>query len=205
MQKTKRHILLILLASLIIPAHAQRKGFTQGYITNQEGETIRGWVKDRSSGTFIDLYTQIRFIPDHARGTRKYGPDEILGYGMNNQHFESMPLAEESSFFNFRYDLNEGNERVFLKVISRTNDLTYYHWEYVDGESNYLDYTPLFHRTGSGEMVRVIQGILGLKRNKLAAYFADCPELVQALEKKELNEIYDVFNFYTERCSGEMK
>ena len=79
-------------------------------------------------------------------------------------------------------------------------DLTYFHWEYVDSESNYLDYTPLFYREGSDEMVRVTQGIRGLKRKRLIEYFWDCPELVQAIEKKELNEIHEVYNFYLEHC-----
>ena len=116
-----------------------------------------------------------------------------------------MPLLEESQFFNFRYYLDDAYNRVFLKVITWTDELTYYHWEYVDGESNYLDYIPLFHRPGSSEMVRVTQGILGLKRKKLAEYFRDCPELVQALEQKQLSQIDQVFSFYTERCASSSK
>jgi hypothetical protein len=198
----RRCILLILISLVIIPVHAQKKGYSKGYIINSEGETVEGWVKDRSSGPFIDLYARIRFKPDDAVFRRKYSPDEILGYGLNNQHFESVPLAEESAFFRFRYYLDDRNDRVFLKVISWNGDLTYFHWEYMDDESNYVDYIPLFYRTGSDEMVRVTQGILGLKRNRLIEYFRDCPELVQAIENKELNEIDEVYNFYIERCSG---
>jgi hypothetical protein len=206
MPKSKRlYILWILLTVLSLPTHAQKKDYSHGYIINYEGETVEGWVKDRSSGTFISLYSRIRFKPDNARLKRKYGPDEILSYGFNDQHFESMPLREESAFFNYRYYLNEGYEMAFLRVISRKKDLTYYHWEYIDGESNYLDYTPLFHRDGFNEMVRVTQGILGLKRNKLIDYFWDCPELVKSLEKKELKEIHEVFNFYIDRCALDIK
>ncbi len=189
---------------MVVPTHAQKKGYARGYIINSEGETVEGWVKDRSSGTFIDLYTQIRFKPDNARFKKKYSPAEILGYGVNHQHFESMPLMEESAFFQFRYYLNESKARVFLKVVSRSDDLTYYHWEYVDGESNYLDYTPLFHRIGSEEMVRVTQGIFGLKRDRLIDYFRDCPELVQAIEEKQLKKIHEVFNFYVEKCASDI-
>lgn len=191
---------MILFAFMILPTHAQKKGYFRGYIINSEGETVDGRVKDRSSGTFLDLYTRIRFKPDNALFGKKYSPAEIPGYGLNDQYFESMPLFEETAFFKFRYYLNESYDRVFLKVISRNDDLTYYHWEYVDSESNYLDYIPLFYREGSDEMVRVTQGILGLKRNRLIEYFWDCPTLIQAIEKKELNEINEVYNFYIERC-----
>ena len=200
----KKYILLILISLIIIPVHAQKKGYSRGYIINSEGDTVEGLVKDRSTGTFIDLYERIRFKPDNAVLRRKYSPDEILGYGLNDQYFESVPLAEESAFFQFRYYLDDRNDRVFLKVISWSGDLTYYHWEYMDDESNYVDYIPLFYRAGSDEMVRVTQGILGLKRNRLMEYFRDCPELVQAIEKKELREIDEVYNFYIEHCGGEV-
>jgi len=199
----KKYILLILVSLMIIPAHAQKKGYSKGYIINSEGETVEGWVKDRSNGPFIDLYTRIRFKPDNAVIRRKYSPDEILGYGLNDQYFESMPLAEESAFFKIRYYLDDRNHRVFLKVISWEGDLTYYHWEYMDDESNYVDYIPLFYRTGSDEMVRVTQGILGLKRNRLIEYFQDCPAMVQAIENKDLNEIDEVYDFYIGHCGGE--
>ena len=196
----RRYILLILFASTILPAHAQKKGYSHGYIINLEGETVEGWVKDRSSGTFLELYKRIRFKEDGTWGNRKYSPDEILGYGLNDQHFESVPLFEETAFFKFRYYIHEDYERIFLKVISMNADLTYFHWEYIDSESNYLDYTPLFYREGSDEMVRVSQGILGLKRKRLMEYFWDCPELAQAIDKKQLNEVDEVYNFYIERC-----
>jgi len=196
----RRYILIVLIAFTIIPAHAQKKGYSQGYIINLEGETVEGWVKDRSSGTFLELYKRIRFKEDGTWGNRKYSPDEILGYGLNDQHFESVPLFEETAFFKFRYYIHEDYERIFLKVISMNADLTYFHWEYIDSESNYLDYTPLFYREGSDEMVRVSQGILGLKRKRLMEYFWDCPELAQAIDKKQLNEVDEVYNFYIERC-----
>lgn len=201
-----RHLPLILFGFLmILPAHAQKKGYSRGYIITQEGETVEGWIMDRSTGTFLNLYPRIRFKAENALVRKKYGPDEILGYGLNDQHFESMPLTEESAFFRFRYYLNPDSERVFLKVISREKDLTYYHWEYVDDESNYLDYVPLFWRDGSNEMVRVTQGILGLKRNRLMEYFWDCPDLVMAIEKKELNGTDEVYNFYLRHCAREIK
>jgi len=113
-----RYILILLFALIILPAHAQKNGYSRGYIINFEGETIEGQVKDRSSGTFFELYKRIRFKPDNASFKRKYSPDEILGYGINDQHFESVPLFEETAFFKFRYYIDENYDRVFLKVIS---------------------------------------------------------------------------------------
>ena len=197
-----RSFLWMLLAFMIVPVQAQKKGYSQGYIINSQGEMLEGLVKDRSSGNFIELYKRIRFKPKDALFKRKFSPVEILGYGVNNQHYESVPLLTESFFFKVRYYIHESKDRVFLRLISSNEKLKYYHLEFVDSESNYMDYIPLFHRTGSGEMLRVSQGILGLKRNRLSAYFWDCPDLVRALEKKELKEINDVFNFYSENCAA---
>ena len=148
---------MFLIAFMILPAQAQKKGYSRGYIINSEGDTLEGWVKDRSSGSFIELYKRMRFKPEDAMFKRKYSPAEILGYGANNQHYESVPLLTESIFFKIRYYLHEGKDNLFLRVISSNENLTYYHWEYVDSESNYLDYIPLFHKSGSGEMLRVSQ------------------------------------------------
>jgi len=197
MYKLRIHYLLwILLVLLALPLHAQKKGYARGYIITHEGETVEGWVKDRSTGTFMELYTKVRFKPADGGLARRYSPDEILAYGTDNQHFESLPIYEESAFFQFRYYLHDNYKRSFLKLIARDQDLSYYHWEYVDGDSNYLDFVPLFCREGSNEMVRVTQGILGLKRKRLIEYFQDCPDLVMAIYEREVDEIWEVYDFY---------
>jgi len=198
--KPERILLLLFLALYMSPLEAQKKGYSEGYIVNLEGITIEGRVKDRSAEPFTDLYKKIRFRPEGTRIRRKYGPHDILAYGYGASSFASVPIREESDFFRFRYYVDEGYERSFLKVISNSGPLTYYHWEYIDGESHYVDYVPLFHKAYSSEMVRVTQGILGLKRKKLAEYFSDCPDLVHAIEYRELNQIDEVFSYYLARC-----
>ena len=201
MQKLQgRYFLVIVLAFVITSAQAQKKDFYRGYVIDPDGEMIEGWVKDRTSGSFPKLYARIRFKPDEDRGKRKYGPADILAYSVEGQIFESMPVYEEADFFRFSYPVREGHEAAFLKVIAREKDLTYYHWEYIDGESSYVDYIPLFYREGFSEMVRITQGVLGLKRNKLSAYFSDCPGLVHAIQAKQINEIMEVYHFYLDQC-----
>jgi hypothetical protein len=185
---------------MITSVYAQKKDYSWGYIIHPDGDTLEGRVKDRSSGPFMNLYPRIRFKPGNSLFKRNYGPDEILAYSVNAQIYESVPLREETAFFQFSYHVNEGNDRVFLKVVSRDKGLTYYHWEYIDDDNSYLDYIPLFYRSGSDEMVRVTQGVLGLKRNKLIRYFQDCPDLVYAIQARELNEIFEVYDFYLDHC-----
>lgn len=196
----KAYLLFFLVSLTLIPLHAKNKNYTQGYIITNEGDTIPGQVLDRSTGSFPKLYAAIRFKSENSLFKKKYGPDEILGYAFGDQHYDSMPLREESTFFKFGYHVNEGAERVFLKVVLQNEALTYYQWEYIDADNGYLDYVPLFYRTGSDEMVRVTQGVLGLKRKRLMEYFGDCPDMIAAIERKALNGISDVYYLYLDSC-----
>jgi hypothetical protein len=95
----------------------------------------------------MKLYPRIRFKPKDAILRTKYSPADILGYRCGDRTFESFPIEEDAAFFRFRY--------------------------YLDDNSNYLDFIPLFYRPGSNAMVRVTQGVLGLKRKRLVEYFQD--------------------------------
>lgn len=201
MQVHKKDILLlILMALMFIPLQAEDKDYTKGFIITLDGDTIEGWVKDRSSGTFPELYKRIRFKTGSSLLRKKYGPDQILAYSRNGQLYASLPLYEETAFFAFRYYLSDSYEYVFLRVIARDEPLTYYHWEYMDADNNCLDYIPLFYLDGSNQMVRVTQGVLGLKRKRLIEYFHDCYKLQDAIYQKRLNKIDEVYNFYLSHC-----
>ena len=193
-------VFLLLLFWSLLPLNAQKKGFEPGYIITLEGDTLLGQVKDRSQEPYVELYHKIRFKPDGRSSRRKYKPKDILGYGAGGRDYESVPLWEESSFFKFRYYLDPNAEKVFLMVLRRQAGLTYYRQEFIYDDNNYLDFYPLFHRDGYSEMVRVTQGVLGLKRKRLMEYFNDCDELVNALYNKELKEAHEVYNYYLEFC-----
>ena len=193
-------MLFFLLFWSLLHLNAQKKGFEPGYIITLKGDTIVGQVKDRSSEPFVELYRKIRFRPDGRSSRRKYRSKDILGYGAGQRNYESVPLREESSFFKFRYYLDPNAEQVFRMVLKRQEGLTHYRREFVQDDNSYLDSYPLFHREGYSEMVRVTQGVLGLKRKRLMEYFNDCDELVNALYNKELKEAHEVYNYYLEFC-----
>jgi hypothetical protein len=197
---TFRSFWTILLFFTFLAVSAQKKGYEPGYIITLEGDTIYGQVKDRSPEPFQDLYARIRFIPNGKKGRTKYGSGDISGYGTGGKEYTSVRFREESSFFSFRYYSRSGDPWSFLRVIRRDGPITYYHKEYIHDDNFYLDFFPLIHRQGEKEMVRVTQGILGLKRKQLIAYFRDCDALVEALSGKEIKEPLDVYDFYLEVC-----
>lgn len=189
--------LVLLLGFWSVPA--QKRGYIPGYIITVESDTIYGSVKDRDPEPFVSIYNRIRFRENGRRGKTKLGPDQIAGYGIGDRHYESVSLREYSEFFKFRYYLEPGAPKVFLRLIRRDGPLTYYHCEFVD-DDDYPDEFPLIHREGSWEMVRVTQGIFGLKRKRLAEYFRDCPALVAAVESKAHTHPMEVYEFYLENC-----
>lgn len=190
---------LLLLLWGLAPVHSQKKGYEPGYIITLEGDTLTGQVKDRSPEPFVDLYSRIRFVPEGQRGRKKYGPWEILGYGVGGRDYAAVPFREESAFFKFHYFL-EGPENVFLRVIRRDGPLTYYHREFIYDDNDFLDFYPLIHREGEREIVRVTQGVLVLKRERLTEYFKDCEILVNAISNNELKEAEEVYRFYLKNC-----
>jgi len=195
-----KYLPAILMIFLIFPLQAQKKGYYPGYIITLEGDTLTGQVKDRSNGMFTELYSRIRFKGESSLFRNKYSPEQILEYSCGGQLFESVPLREESAYFKFRYIVDESNEKVFLKLVSRCEGLSYYHWEYIDGDNGYVDFVPLFHRNGFDQMIRASQGVLGLKRKLLIAYFQDCQQLVSAIERKKLKHVNDVYDYYVGHC-----
>jgi len=191
--------LACLLLCLAQVATAQNNGYESGYIISLEGDTIQGLVRDRSAEPFVEILNRIRFKGPN-KSKRKYGPEDILGYKAGNRVYESLPVREDAAFFRFRYYVEPGAEQTFLRVIRRKGNLTWYHQEFVHDDNDFLDYYPLFHLEGSRQMVRVTQGVLGLKRERLQQYFEGCPELVEVIRNKELTEVEAVFRFYQERC-----
>ena len=88
----------------------------------------------------------------------------------------------------------------FLKLIAK-GYLSYYHWEFEDSESDYIDAIGLFKRENEDSFARVSQGIFGLKKKHLAKYFKDYPDLVSKIEQgilKDPLEIVKIYNSWKE-------
>jgi hypothetical protein len=152
-------------------------------------------VMDRKEEPFQELLGKIRFKPDHGR-KKKFKPRDILAYGRGNEHFISIWIYSEMiRFVNRYYSVPGKGEQHFVKVIHRGH-LNYYHWEYEDGEFNHIDFVPLFKKENRPDMVRVTQGVLGLKKKRLAEYFEDCPELVRAVQRRMITTPQDVIDFH---------
>ena len=185
---------------LALPLSAQKKGYETGYIITLEGDTLRGSVMDRSPEPFVGLYSRIRFRPHGEKRRLKYRAEQLRGYAAGGRVYESARLREETAFFRFRYFFDPGAEAVFLKVVRRDGPLTWYEQEFVHDDNDFVDFIPLFHKKGTPELVRVTQGLFGLKKQRLSEYFSDCPGMEDALSEGRLQTPEDVYEYYLDSC-----
>ena len=189
----KSFVLFIALWMLPVLVFSQ-KDYQDGYIITNNKDTIVGRVKDRNPPPFGKLYKKVYFKKKHKK--KKYSPKQILGYKQGNREFESLWIDVSSHLYNEKYiSIQNKGEKEFLKVVVK-GYLTYYQREFADFESDYIDQISLFKREDENHLIRVTQGIFGLKKKNLAVYFKDCSELVKRIESGVLTDPIAIAHFY---------
>ena len=89
--------------------------------------------------------------------------------------------------------------------MERSPKLIHYEQEFMFDDNDFIDSYPLFYKPNSRQMVRVTQGILGLKKKRLAEYFRDCPSLIQSINTGEIIYTEGVFQHYIDLCDEETR
>lgn len=176
-------------------------GWYPGYVILNNGDTLQGKVMDRSRDA-ERIFKKIRFRSEEG-GRHRYSPHDIQGYRVGETDFESLWYEETSAFFVFNYYHRYGvGEKVFMRVLRR-GKLSCYYLEYVDFDSGSLEGVALFLRQGDDYFERATQGIFGLRKKRLSAYFADCSPLVQKIQNGEIRRPLEVVDYYNRLMTGE--
>lgn len=171
-----------------------QKNYENGYIITNDNDTIVGRVKDRKPPPFGKLYKKVYFKKKHKK--KKYSPKQILGYKQGSREFESLWIDVSSHLYDEKYtSIQNAGKKEFLKVVVK-GYLTYYQREFADSESDYINQIGLYKREDENFLVRVTQGIFGLKKKNLGVYFKDYPELVLKIKNGELKDPIAIVNFY---------
>lgn len=88
---------------------AAQGSFRDGFITTNEGDTLRGLVKYRDGA---QVYKTCVFKESKNQKTKTYSPDDIAGYGfINDTHFESHEIDTGGSY----------PQRHFIELVVRGN------------------------------------------------------------------------------------
>ncbi len=193
------HLLLFSISlTLSINSFAQNR-YLSGYVVMNNGDTLRGTIMDRNTNQGR-LYRKIRFKSADSK-RKKYDAYDLQGYSVEGVQFESKWFSEEGIPFNMRYMSKYGlGNKVFLRVQVK-GEVTCYTKEFVDGDDIAIGGFELFQKKGEDMLQRANQGILGLKKKKLAAYFSDCPKLVDKITAGEIKRAVEVARYYNENCT----
>jgi hypothetical protein len=187
-------ILLIYSANL----YPQKK-YQEGYVITNDRDTLYGFVKDRNEAPFANIYKKVRFRRN-AVFTRRYGPEQISGYKSGERTYESIWLESRTQFLKTSYLSKPGNgKKIFLRA-DHQGYLTLYQMEWTDQESGTFEEFPLFKRENDEYFIRVTQGILGLRKNALREYFANCQDLLIMIENGALKSPEEIATFYNQKC-----
>ncbi|WP_350286687.1 hypothetical protein [uncultured Croceitalea sp.] len=155
-----------------------QQDYEEGYIVTDKNDTVYGQVSDRKTGPFSKIYKRIRF---RGKGLKKqFSPKKILAYKKGGETFRSMLLDGENHFF---------------KVISK-GYVSHYVYELQEQGEQLVQEIDYLQKQGNGDLVRATQGILGIKRKKLAQLFYDCPKLVEKINNKDLKSVSEIVTFY---------
>jgi hypothetical protein len=178
---------------------AQTTAYEEGFVVTKSGDTLYGQVKDRSAEPFGQLYKKIKLKVEGRWFPKTYRPSDLKAYQKGNAYFETLWIQEDFEWLKLTYISREGlGEEVFMKVIVQ-GKLTYYQWEWRDPDSGYYRYIPLFKKQGDSKMLRVTQGLFGLRRKALADYLGNETALAQRiLSGEQLTEL-DIVELYNKK------
>jgi hypothetical protein len=190
-------ILLYILFLYPYTASFAQKTNNLGYVITNANDTIYGKITDRREGAFEKLHNPIR-LKGKGLFSKKFSPYKIKAYKKGDEYYESLWYKSEKKLFEENLtSIPKVGKKVFMKVVSQ-GYLTLYYLEFIDGDSGYIDYIPLFKRKDESYFVRTTQGILGLKKKNLSIYFKDCPELVRLINDGSIKSSIEVAKFYNE-------
>ena len=173
--------------------------YRDGYVVLLNGDSLNGYVMDRDESAFGGLLKKVRLKPEKG-WKKKYNPSQLRYYKRGENLFKSIWLSTESQLLRQRYFSRQGEgEQVFVQVM-HNGAIKLYHWEYTDEDNSDIEFIPLLKKENSEEMVRATQGILGLKRKRLAEYFMDCPPLSTAILGKNISSVSEIIEIYEDSC-----
>ncbi|MGK0493958.1 MAG: hypothetical protein ACJAU2_000334 [Maribacter sp.] len=83
----------------------------------------------------------------------------------------------------------------FLKVASQ-GYVSYYIYQFQEQGEQLVQEIDYLQKGPNAALVRVTQGLFGLKRKRLASLLSDCPGLSQKILNREFKHVFEVLEFY---------
>jgi hypothetical protein len=193
---------------LIISLYTSIGSFAQtydalDYLMLKTGDTIYGNIEyKKESGVNYKFLKKIR-LTNTLGEQKRYKRDQVIAFRTNNIVYEGFWLNQESEhlvLLNPRYEIDDKNaDYYFLKVMSK-GTLSYYQLEWWEQGESLLMSMDLLKKVKDPFFIRATQGLFGLKRKVLSSYFNECPDLVEKIQQKQLNQVFQVVDYYNSNC-----
>lgn len=173
------------------------------YLVKANGDTLYGKVSFRDSDRFNpkDL-KKIRLI-DLEGKKKKYKKEDVVAFRSDDRVYEGFWLnqtSERIQLVNPIYNIDSDNgEWQFLRVIIK-GQLSHYQLEWYEQGESRLHSMDLLKKNSDDFLIRATQGIFGLKKQVLKAYFSECSELAKKIENKEIKDVQGVVTFFDDNC-----
>ena len=202
MNKLKRLSASLAVVLFSLPSAVAQEFRHSDFIVLNMGDTLYGNVRYRDeNGT--GFYNKIRLTNTEGK-RKKFKRKNISAFRINNIDYESFWLIQSFQkimFVNPRYDIDPVNgEQHFLRLVSK-GKLSHYELEWIDADNSTLWSMALLKKGDESFFIRADQGVLGLKRKALRSYFVNCPNLIEVIDQKQVNEVSQVVDFYNRNCS----
>jgi hypothetical protein len=186
----------LILMSLVVLTKTPLAQFSEGYIVTNNGDTLYGKIKDRTTGFNTRIYPKVRFRQP-GKPQKRFRPRHIKAYysegsGLfESQWFDRQPRLLKNDYVN----VTGMGQKHFMKVIVR-GKLSLYHLEFRDADNAAVDYIEFFKMEGDHRFVRASQGLLGLKKKLLLEYFKDYPAVTEQIQSGALKTAVDVAIYF---------
>ncbi|NHF59010.1 hypothetical protein FK220_006645 [Flavobacteriaceae bacterium TP-CH-4] len=183
---------------LIFASVFAQNDYQKGYVITLENDTLWGYIKDRKP---TGLLPKIRFKGNNMK--KRFGPTKIIGYQVGDRYYESIWVDKQSRFLRENVvSISGKGERIFLRLLEK-GKLVHYILEFQDQGEQLVQEIDYFKKEGSPQLIRVTQGLLGLKRKRVMAFLRDCPSLTERIERKTLKHAGEIASYYNNECTSE--
>ncbi|MEQ8476051.1 hypothetical protein [Fulvivirga sp.] len=198
----KTSIFMLLVFSVYATSFAQ-SAITEDFLVLNSGDTLHGSVEYiNSKRVSPEFYKKIRVTDENGK-RRQFKQKDVSAFKADGKVFESYWLSQSSdkiTLVNPKYDIDpENGAQYFLRLI-RKGELSHYQWEWWEQGESTLMWMDLLRKKEDQFFIRATQGLLGLKKKVLTDYFMNCPDLKERIEKKELDEVWQLVDFYNNNC-----
>lgn len=173
------------------------------YIVLYSADTLYGNVKYiDEEGVHQKFYKKIRLTTIDGK-RKKYKRKDVSAFRMDNVNYKSFWLNQSSqkiTLVNPKYNIdNKDGQQHFLRIVSQ-GKLSHYELEWFEQGNATLWSMALLKKKEDPFFIRADQGLLGLKKKVLLNYFFNCPKLKEGINLKQLNNVWQVVNFYNSDC-----